>query len=138
MKTKLITTLILAICFLSNGLFSQNNINNFFYQIVYTTTGAVNYQGDSIFVRECGITIPDTTYINKIHVKIGSEENLSDILNYTFIFDVTNGLPIGLAYLRDGNRVKLQLFETEISDRYFYEVILEDILGNLSVPKKWY
>jgi len=129
---------VLTIGLLSYKSYSQNNLNNFEYQITYVTTGDINLQGDSIYARECGITISDTVNISKIHVKIGSDENLSDILNYSFLFDNTIGLPLGLVYFREENRIQLQIYETQTSDRYFYEVILEDIYGNLSTPKKWY
>jgi hypothetical protein len=133
---KIITALTIGLlCYKS---YSQNNLDNFEYQITYVTTGDINFQGDSIYARECGITISDTVNISKIHVKIGSDENLSDILNYSFLFDNTIGLPIGLVYFREGNRIRLQIYETQTSDRYFYEVMLEDIFGNLSSPKKWY
>lgn len=128
--------LILIILFQWQG-FAQTNLN-FDYQIYYKTTSLDTLVYDSLCNRVCKVFLDDTLNIDSIHVKIGTAENLSDILDYSFAWDVTTGLPSGLNYYREEKIIYLWLLQTYMADMYYYELQLEDSSGNLSNIKKWH
>lgn len=49
------------------------------------------------------VEVSDTTTNSAIEVKLGSADGLSDLVNYTFNFDVNSGLPTGYIFNRIGN-----------------------------------
>ena len=51
------------------------------------------------------VDLPDTVSISSIEVKLGSTEGGAEILQHVFIYDVSQGLPIGFAWQRKGKHV---------------------------------
>ena len=127
------TIIILLFCLLSAGLNAQNADFNF--SIYYQTTSTDTSQFDSLCNRVCEIKLTDTTGIAGIEVKIGTADTLSDILNYLFVYDVSTGLPTGLAYNRNDNYVTLHLLQTYKSDMYYYEIRLKYVNNTYSQSK---
>ena len=117
---------------------SQNPTNDFTYQIYYETTSTDTTVFDPLCTRVCKVTVADTSQLATIHVQIGTVEDGTDILNYSFQYDNIVGLPAGLTYLREQNIIYLGLYTTVQSDMYYYAVSIEDTNGNISLTKKWY
>jgi len=61
------------------------------------------------FPFSININQADTTNTGSIAVQLGSTDGASDLLNYTFNYDVKSGLPSGLAYSRTGKNITLTL-----------------------------
>ncbi len=116
---------------------SQTASGDFFFSVYYETTSTDSLVYDSLCNRICKIVFEDISDIAKIHVQVGTDEDLSDILYHAFDFDVTSGLPAGLAFSRINNEVYLILHQTYTTDTYFYHVWVEDPLGNVSIIRKW-
>ena len=74
--------------------------------------------------------------IEKIHVKVGTSLGGIDIGTHAFIFDMTSNLPTDYSYGRDEGTFKFIMgkFINPITVHYT-EVIIEDVNGNLSIPK---
>jgi len=53
------------------------------------------------------VQLSDTTQIDLIEVKLGSTDQSSDLVNYSFPFDAASGLPSGYSYSRSANSVML-------------------------------
>ncbi len=53
------------------------------------------------------VQIGDTSNVAEIQVQIGSTSGAQDLVNYSFAFDVTNGLPAGYYYSRNGYHILL-------------------------------
>ena len=51
------------------------------------------------------VDLPDTVSIASIEVKLGSADGSADILQHVFIYDVSQGLPVGFAWQRKGKHV---------------------------------
>ncbi len=134
MRIILLTTLGL----LMHSLVMSQNPTDFTYQIYYETTSTDTAVFDPLCTRVCKVTVADTSQLATIHVRIGTVEDGADILNYSFQFDNTVGLPTGLTYLREQNTIYLGIFTTLQSDMYFYAVSIKDTNGNISLTKKWY
>ena len=117
------TITIILFGLLSTGLFAQNA--DFDFSIYYQTTSTDTTQFDSLCNRVCEVKLTDTTGIIGIEVKVGITDTLSDIINYLFEFDVSTGLPTGLAYKRESNFVYLYLMQTYKSDLFYYELRLK-------------
>ena len=116
---------------------SQSTPSDFAFFVYYETTSTDSLVYDSLCNRICKIVFEDITDIAKIHVQVGTDEDLSDILYYAFDFDVISGLPAGLAYYRINNVVYLTLLQTYTTDTYFYHIWIENPLGNVSIIRKW-
>ncbi|MFH2144336.1 MAG: hypothetical protein ABIJ97_18055 [Bacteroidota bacterium] len=131
--------LISTLSLLMNSLvMSQNPTNDFTYQIYYETTSNDTAVFDPLCTRICKVTVADTSQLATVHIRIGTVEDGTDILNYSFQYDNTVGLPAGLTYLREQNIIYLGLYTTLQSDMYYYAVSIEDTNGNISLTKKWY
>ncbi len=129
--------LITAIAFIQCFSYAQGMLDDFDFQVYYQTTSTDTAVFDSLCTRFCKVTVSDTSDLSHIHVKVGTTEGANDILQYSFAFDVTTGLPAGLSYFRVQNVIYLGLLKTYQADSYYYEIQLEDSSGNLSAIKKW-
>lgn len=76
----------------------------------------------------------DLTSVNNldsIKIKLGSTLNGSNLLNTTIGYDQTTGLPAGMTYSRNGNYFTIQLGEYGYLKKYYAEIEVSDISGNL-------
>lgn len=135
MKKLLIVSIIAYISMLQSK--SQTFSIDFSFSVYYETTSTDSLVYDSLCNRICKIVFEDISDIAKIHVQVGTDEDLDDIFYHVFDFDVTTGLPAGFAYSRINNEVYLTLLQTYKTDTYFYHVWVEDSLGNVSIIRKW-
>ncbi|PKP00809.1 MAG: hypothetical protein CVU14_06665 [Bacteroidetes bacterium HGW-Bacteroidetes-9] len=129
---KTFTLLFVLLC---TSLFAQTN--PFSFTIYYQTTSTDTAVFDSLCNRICEVNLEDTTGIASIDVSVGTTGGGTDILNYSFAFDVSQNLPAGLGYSREGNKVKLILLQTTHSDLYYYSVQLHYSNGQYS-PTRMY
>lgn len=91
---------------------------------------AVDSASSGIIVSSFVVQLTDTVQIDQIEVTLGSNEGLSDLLNYSFVFDQTNGLPNNFAYLRSAKRVSLDTGSITEYPTYFGRVRLKLSSGN--------
>ena len=120
--------------FLTPVLMAQTT--DFSYKIQMEPTGVVKNNYDTIYNCICVITLMDTANISKIHVKTGTSEGASNILEYPFSYDVYSGYPQNLSFSREGNKVTLHLGEFS-ANIYFHELMIEYTYGAFSQPVKW-
>ncbi|MEM1323198.1 MAG: hypothetical protein AAGG75_23230 [Bacteroidota bacterium] len=73
--------------------------------------------------------------IAKIHVKLGSAEGQADVVNQTFVFDQQAELPF--SFTRDGPTIMLGLGRYANTSAFYGEVILENLDGQRSIPKRF-
>lgn len=80
------------------------------------------------------IVLQDTVHLSKIYVKFGSSSSNYNLLNKTFMFDVSGTLSDGTSYNRIGNVVYLTLGTYVGLQNGFAEVKLEDAYARLTDP----
>lgn len=111
--------------------------NDFTFRIYYQTTSQDTAVFDSLCNRICEVNLDDTTGIAAIEVNVGFTVGGTDVLQYSFAFDVSQNLPTGLGYSREGNKVKLILLQTTRSDIYYYAVRLQYLNGQYSQTRMY-
>ena len=97
---------------------------------VVTTPISNNFSADSlpiitdstVFDVGMNVNLFDTSGIQNIEVKIGTAQGGSDLINQTFVFDVSGALSNGRYYLRDLYHVQLGLGQFSNFVDYFAEV----------------
>ena len=107
---------------------------------VNTVAVANNFSLDSLpiitdsTVFDVGVDVHlfDTTDVQFIEVKIGTTPGGSDLVDHSFAFDVTGSQGSGMAYLRDGYLVQLDLGLILNLVDYFAEVRLQRMDGSFS------
>lgn len=77
------------------------------------------------------IEVSDTTNISKIHVKLGSTEGGNDFFSQIFNFDVTDSLPSGTTYFREGKVIYLGIGNYTGLNHFFGEAKLENSAGTM-------
>ncbi len=100
---------------------------------VVTTPISNNFSPDSlpiitdttVFDVGMNVNLFDTSGIQTIEVKIGSTQGGSDLINQTFVFDVSGPLGNGRYYLRDLYHVQLGLGQFSNFTDYFAEVRIQ-------------
>jgi hypothetical protein len=124
------TTLLLCAVKITNAQLNSFSVNG----IVELRTDSSSITSDSLNYITCKITISDTTTIQSINIKLGNSLHSGNLIDTSFIFDVTTGLPQGTTYLRKGNTIFIGL-GYHPAGFYFMDVKLEDVFGNLSITK---
>ncbi len=117
-------------------------------QLAIAQTGSFSLQGvvelqqnsintasmDTLNYVSCRFTLTDTVSIVKIHIQLGSSLHGNDLVDTSFVFDATQGLPADMSYERIGNVVTIGL-------GYFYPMVyyadakLEDVYGGMSMVR---
>ncbi len=75
------------------------------------------------------VQLPALTNISGITVKLGTTESGTELLNYTFAYDVNTGLPAGYTYLRNNKDLELGIGDFSVITTVFGEVTLIDNAG---------
>ena len=70
------------------------------------------------------VLLPDTNNLAAIEIQLGSSEGDSDLVNYTFGYDVTGGLPSGFSWNRDGLKLYLNVGSLAATELRFGRVKL--------------
>lgn len=83
------------------------------------------------------IEVSDTTNISKIHVKMGSSDGANDLFSQIFNFDVTDSLPTGTTYLREGKVIYLGIGNYTGLNHFFGEAKLENNSGVIGLAIKY-
>jgi hypothetical protein len=109
--------IILSAMLIANGVFGQS--------IQDVSFSAVDSASSGIIKSSFVVQLTDTLQIDQIEVKVGSNEGLSNLLNYSFGFDQTSGLPNDFAYSRDAKRVLLDTGTITEFPTYFGRVRLK-------------
>lgn len=130
--------LLLAVIYFSLGanVFAQLDTSDFSYQLEFVDANEENSGMDTIYFHELYLTLNDTLNVSKISVKVGTNEGLSDVIDYEFVFDKNTLLPEGYTYFRNGYQLKLTIGKYSAAT-YYYEVRLMDSNHVLTQAKKW-
>jgi hypothetical protein len=75
---------------------------------------------------EFTVLLEDTTNVSEIRVMIGSEADSSNLVLYTFSYDVNTSLPSGFTYSRSQNMVTLAVGTFATHSTYFGSVKIKD------------
>ncbi len=78
------------------------------------------------------VLLSDTGDVSQIETKLGTASGLSDILNQTYDYDVSTGLPTGYTYLRQGNKLVLGITNINTTDTYYGTVRIKNGSGTWS------
>lgn len=70
------------------------------------------------------VLLPDTNNLESVEVVLGSTDGASDLVNYTFGYDVTAGLPSGFSWNRDGLKLYLNVGSFAATELRFGKVKL--------------
>lgn len=108
---------IVSAILLANGVMGQS--------IQDVSFSAVDSASSGIIKSSFVVQLTDSVQIDQIEVKVGSNEGLSDLLSYSFVFDQTSGLPNGFAYSRSAKRVSLETGTIAEFPTYFGRVRLK-------------
>ena len=127
---------LILFCLFGTALSAQTGDFNF--RIYYQTTSNNPAVFDSLCNRVCEVTLDDTINIIAIEIKVCTTKGAANIIQHAFAFDVTQGLPAGLSYRREGTTVYLGLKQTTHSDMYYYEVRLRHRNGQYSETKMFF
>ncbi|MEI2759855.1 MAG: hypothetical protein V9G42_10555 [Bacteroidia bacterium] len=72
------------------------------------------------------IEIPDTVNITNIEIKLGTDWNLYDMINESFVYDTPASLPPGFSYSRSGNIIAVDIGDYDQQSAYFGEVRIKE------------
>lgn len=101
------------------------------------TTIAANdttFSSNTSIVTKVIVALQDTVHLSKIHVKLGTTNNSSNLLNKYFSFGTSGNYPDGTSYIRVGNVVYLNLGTRMGLQNCYAEIKLEDTLGRFTDP----
>jgi len=128
-----IIILFLFSLFLSINSQSQSALDNFTYDVEVIVNDLGMPGLDTLYTLKCIILITEPDSVSNIYIEVGSAENMDDIFNFTFSNSNTQSLPTGAAFLKQGNKFFIVLGDF-FDYQYFYEIRLEDLLGNITDP----
>jgi hypothetical protein len=83
-----------------------------------TTSDPVN----DIVMGTMFVTLADTNQVEFIEIKLGSNEGVFNLFDYSFVYDQTTSLPTGCTWNRVGTKLNLALGEFDYSDVQFGSV----------------
>lgn len=83
---------------------------------------------------EFTVLLEDTTNVSQLKVMLGTEADGSDLVMYTFNYDVTTSLPSGFSWSRSQNTVTLQVGTFDAQSTYFGSVSIKDNLNAWRTP----
>lgn len=70
------------------------------------------------------VLLPDTNNLDAVEILLGSAEDTTDLVNYTFAFDVTTGHPSGFSWNRDGLKVYMNVGSFPLTELRYGKVRL--------------
>ena len=70
------------------------------------------------------VLLPDTNNLDALEIQLGSNEGDSNLVNYTFSYDVITGLPSGFSWNRDGLKVYMNVGSFPLTDLRYGKVRL--------------
>ncbi len=73
------------------------------------------------------VLLPDTNNLEAVEIQLGSSEGDSNLVHYTFGYDVTTGLPAGYSWSREGLKLFLNVGTFAVTDLRFGKVRLRRI-----------
>ena len=68
------------------------------------------------------VTLADTNQVEFIEIKLGSNQGVFDLFDYSFVYDQTTSLPTGCTWNRVRTKLNLALGEFDYSDVQFGSV----------------
>ncbi|HRH84979.1 MAG TPA: hypothetical protein PK210_12145 [Bacteroidia bacterium] len=72
------------------------------------------------------IEVPDTGNVSDIEIKLGTDWNLSDLVNASFVYDIPASLSSGFSYSRSGNIIAVDIGDYDQRNAYFGEVRIKE------------
>jgi len=118
---------------LLSGVFGQSTINNFTYEIEAIPIDLGMPGLDTLFTLKCVLLVSEPDSVSNIYIKVGTNENGDNIFNHVFTNANSQQLPDGTSFLRQGNRFFIMLGDY-FNFHFYYEVKLEDLVGNITEP----
>lgn len=118
------------LCVFSSSVFAQSQVSDAYARISQHSSSTVY---DCVFTIE----VSDTSNTSAIEIKLGTAVGLSDLISYTFNYDVNSGLPSGYSYSRIGNNCTLDAGTISASDMYFGEIRIQQPNGSWSPAYKF-
>lgn len=73
------------------------------------------------------VLLPDTNNLEAVEIQLGSEADSANLVNYTFGYDVTTGLPSGFSWNREGLKLYLNVGTFAQTDLRFGKVRLRRV-----------
>ena len=73
------------------------------------------------------VLLPDTNNLDAVEIQLGSEADSTNLVNYTFGYDVTTGLPTGFSWNREGLKLYLNVGTFAETDLRFGKVRLRRV-----------
>jgi len=80
------------------------------------------------------VILTDTNSISQIETGLGTTSGSTDVLNHTFNYDVSSGLPAGYSYTREGNKLILGIGTFTERNSYYGSVRIKNTSGTWSSP----
>lgn len=82
------------------------------------------------------ITVGDPNNVDLLEVNLKNSSG-DQLMNHTYQYDVTTGLPSGWTYSRSGNKITLEVGSYAAEDSYIGSARVKDNSGNWSAPYKF-
>jgi hypothetical protein len=87
---------------------------------------------DTLSTATFYVELPDTNAVASLEVGMGNTPGMADIVSHTFSYDVTIGLPSGMAWTRLGAKVYLSLGTITPPAAFFARVRIQNHTGSWS------
>lgn len=96
-------------------------------------------KADSLVRITCKLTLNDSVNVNKVSLKVGTQDGLADKFSYGFNWNekLNKNLPAKSSFKKKGNVVWLELGDFPVQ-RFYYEAVVENKQAKQSKPFKRY
>jgi hypothetical protein len=78
------------------------------------------------------IEVPDTGNVADIEIKLGTDWNLSDMVNASFAYENPASLPLGFTYAREGKIIAVDIGDFDEQSVYYGGVRIKNSSGTWS------
>lgn len=128
MKTALALTTFLLFCSAQKSLAQTTSATD-----AYVVMDDASAPG-TLYAATYFVFLSDTVSASQIEIKLGTNSGLTDVMTYTYNYDVASGLPSGYTYSREGNKLTLVIGNYTERNTYFGSVRIKNTSGSWSSP----
>jgi hypothetical protein len=115
--------------FLFNSIYAQTNS-------VTDAFAAMQGSGANQFAGTIVVTVSDTNNVDLVEVSLKNSSG-DQLMNHTYQYDVTTGLPSGWTYSRSRNKITLHIGSYAAEDSYIGSARIKDNSGNWSASYRF-